>query len=215
MLQDADWKLTPQDIEARSFALIDAEAGAHGWEPRSWSLVRRLVHATADFDWVKDVVVGPGALEAGVEALRAGATVVSDTVMAQSGFNARNLARLGSRSVCFIGDPRAAEAAARSGLTRALAAVDLALAEAPDAGYLWVFGNAPTALLRLMERLRTEPALPRPKLVAAFPVGFVNALESKKALAASELTFVTNLSRKGGSNVAAAALNALSLLALA
>jgi precorrin-8X/cobalt-precorrin-8 methylmutase len=214
-MQAADWKLGPAEIEARSFALIDAEAGDHGWPPDEWAVVRRLVHTSADFDWVSDLIITPGAVAAGVAALREGAKVFTDTKMALSGINLARLGALASRPSCLIDDPRVAEAARADGLTRAMAAVDLALdAEAGPAGAVWVFGNAPTALLRLIERLAADPGLPRPRLVVGLPVGFVNAAESKRALAESGLPhFITNRGRKGGSNVAAAAINALAALA--
>lgn len=212
-MESADWKLGPAEIEARSFAIIDAEAGSHDWPPDEWSLVRRLVHTSADFDYVSDLLVSPGAVAAGVAALREGAAVLTDTTMALSGINLKRLGGFGNKLACLISDPRAAEAAKAGGLTRAMAAVDLALSE--DFGpAIWVFGNAPTALFRLIERLAQGDGWPRPRLVVGLPVGFVNAAESKQALVESKAApFITNKGRKGGSNVAAAAVNALAALA--
>jgi precorrin-8X/cobalt-precorrin-8 methylmutase len=135
--------------------------------------------------------------------------------MALSGVNLARLGSLESRPLCLIDDPRVVEAAKAQGLTRAMAAVDLACAsEIGPAGAVWVFGNAPTALLRLIELLEGGRDLPRPRLVIGLPVGFVNAAESKRALAESGLPhLITNRGRKGGSNVAAAAVNALAALA--
>ncbi|MDR2140445.1 MAG: precorrin-8X methylmutase [Deltaproteobacteria bacterium] len=206
------WRLAPGDIEAKSFAIIDQEAGERSWPPVEWSLVRRLVHASADFDYVKDTVMSPGAITAGVEAIQAGATIVTDTRMALSGINRSRLAPFGNEIVCLIDDPKTLELA-KAG-TRAQAAVEAAYGKSLDPSQLiWVFGNAPTALFRLLEIL-ADPTKARPRLIVGLPVGFVNALESKRELAQSApAPFITNLSRKGGSNIAAAAINALAILA--
>ncbi|MDR1110726.1 MAG: precorrin-8X methylmutase [Deltaproteobacteria bacterium] len=213
-----DWKLRPADIEAQSFAAIEAEAGPHGWDPKSWGLVRRLVHTTADFDYIRDTVISPGAIDAGVKALREEAVVLTDTHMALSGINLRRLGGFGNTMACLVDDVRAISLAKETAMTRAMAAVDLAfssiLRRGQTDGAIWVFGNAPTGLLRLLERLGADPGLPVPSLVIGLPVGFVNAHESKKALMDSGLPhFITNDSRKGGSNVAAAAVNALAAIA--
>ncbi|MDR1656858.1 MAG: precorrin-8X methylmutase [Deltaproteobacteria bacterium] len=216
-MEQLDWKLGPSDIESRSFAIIDSEAGSHNWDPQSWTVVRRLIHTSADFDYARDLVISPGAVESGVKAIREGAVVLTDTKMALSGINLKRLGGFPNRLVCLIDNLATKAEAEKTGLTRAMAAVDLALTgEVGAQGAIWVFGNAPTALLRLLERLGADPGLAVPRLVVGLPVGFVNALESKRALAASSLPyFITNLSRKGGSNVAAAAINALAALAKA
>ncbi|MDR1039962.1 MAG: precorrin-8X methylmutase [Deltaproteobacteria bacterium] len=213
----AVWKIPPAEIEERSFAIIDQEAGQHGWEPAAWTVVRRLVHTSADFDYVKDTVISPGAVEAGVAAIRGGPLILTDTKMALSGVNRSNLASWNAELLCLVDDERVVRAAGETSSTRAQAAVDVAFQEHVTAGRptIWAVGNAPTALYRLMERLRADPALPEPALVVGLPVGFVNAFESKRDLAASGIRhFITNLSRKGGSNVAAATINALAKLAL-
>ena len=210
------WSLPPQEIEDRSFAIIDQEAGEHGWDEDSWSVVRRLVHTSADFDYVKDTVISPGALESGAAALRAGALVLTDTKMALNGINKGNLAPYGVDAFCLVDDERTVREAREKGLTRSQVAVDLGFSDyvRPGRPTVWVVGNAPTALCRLMERLEGDPGLQRPALVVWLPVGFVNAYESKRELAASKIPyFITNLSRKGGSNVAAAVVNALAKLA--
>ncbi|MDR2366831.1 MAG: precorrin-8X methylmutase [Deltaproteobacteria bacterium] len=213
-----EWKLKPEEIEAKSFSIIDAEAGDHGWDPRSWRLVRRLIHASADFDYARDLVISPGAIEAGIKALNDGSIVFTDTNMALSGINLRRLGDFGNTMACLVGDVRVVSLAAKSGMTRSMAAVDVGLSsighqDRPE-GAIWVFGNAPTGLFRLLERLGEDPRLPVPRLVVGLPVGFVNAEESKIALMGSGLPhFITNRGRKGGSNVAAATINALSALA--
>jgi precorrin-8X/cobalt-precorrin-8 methylmutase len=210
-----EWKLTPQAIEDRSFAIIAAEAGDHQWTEEEWAVVQRLVHTSADFDYVRETVISPGAIEAGVAALCAGAPIVTDTKMALCGISAARLSAWGNRLVCLIADERTQRRARETGTTRALAAVDLVhelFFQNADGG-IWVIGNAPTALFRLLEKLEDEPAWPRPRLVVGLPVGFVNAAEAKTALRASGHPHVTNRGRKGGSNVAASVINALAELA--
>ncbi len=210
------WNLQPKVIEDRSFAIITGEAGAHNWNQREWSVIKRLVHTSADFDYVNDTIISPGAIEAGVAAIRAGVPIVTDTKMALCGISAARLAAYGNRLVCLISDERTQKRARETGTTRALAAVDLVydlfFRQAADGG-IWVVGNAPTALFRLLEKLEQEPDRPRPRLIVGLPVGFVNAAESKEALARGGYPFITNQGRKGGSNVAASVINALAELA--
>jgi precorrin-8X/cobalt-precorrin-8 methylmutase len=200
------------EIETKSFALIDEEAGPTPWPPDEWTLVRRLVHASADFDYVKDVTMSEGAVAKGVLAIRDGATIITDTRMAESGINRKNLAPFKCEVACFVDSPKTLELA-KDG-TRSQAAVDAAFLAIKDpANAIWVVGNAPTALFRLLEVLE-DPARPKPRLILGFPVGFVNALESKRRLAqTAPAPFIANLSRKGGSTIAAAAVNALARLA--
>lgn len=204
-----EWNLRPEEIERRSFEIIDREAGPHDWPPAEWSVVRRMIHTSADFEYIQSVRMHPSALEAGVAAIRAGKRIVTDTRMAQSGITGRRLAPFGVPVDCLIDDPRVAAKAQADGTTRAAAAVDLALDELSPG--IYVVGNAPTALFRLIERV--AGGAPVPDLVVGLPVGFVNAAESKEALAAGGLVHITNRGRKGGSNVAAAAVNALAELA--
>ena len=160
-------------------------------------------------------VISPGAISAGLTALRAGAPIITDTKMALCGINSGRLAAWGNRLACLISDERTRRLALETGSTRALAAVDLAheLFFKNAEGGIWVVGNAPTALFRLLEKLESEPDWPRPRLIVGLPVGFVNAAESKAALQAGPYPHVSNRGRKGGSNVAAAVVNALAELA--
>lgn len=210
------WNLQPQLIEDRSFSIITDEAGRHGWSCDEWKVVRRLVHTSADFDYVSETIISPTALESGIAAIRDGATIVTDTKMAMCGISSARLNAFGNRLVCLISDERTQRRARETGTTRALAAVDLVyelfFRHAADSG-IWVVGNAPTALFRLLEKIETEPELPRPRLIVGLPVGFVNAAESKDALTRSRLPHITNRGRKGGSNVAASVINALAGLA--
>ena len=210
-----EWKLPPKTIEERSFAIIAAEAGAHPWTEDEWTIIQRLVHTSADFEYVGGTVISPGAISAGLMALRAGAVIITDTKMALCGINSARLAPWGNRLVCLISDERTRRRARDTGHTRAMAAVDLAheLFFKNAEGGIWVIGNAPTALFRLLEKLESEPDWPRPRLIVGLPVGFVNAVESKAALQAGPYPHISNRSRKGGSNVAAAVINALAELA--
>jgi precorrin-8X/cobalt-precorrin-8 methylmutase len=207
------------EIETRSFAVIDAEVP----EPRpfrgaQWEVARRLVHTSADFQLLELLRFHPRALDAGVEALCRGATIVTDTEMARMGIPERRLAPLGARAICLLNAPQTAALAARLGLTRTAAAVDLAVEGRSEqleglGGCIMAIGNAPTALLRLLHWLR-QGASP-PALIVGMPVGFVNAAESKQCLLEQqEIPFITLQGRKGGSPLAAATCNALAELAL-
>jgi precorrin-8X/cobalt-precorrin-8 methylmutase len=210
------WNLQPKLIEDRSFSIIAQEAGTHSWNEEEWTIIQRLVHTSADFDYVQDTIISQGALAVGVEAIKAGSPIVTDTQMALCGISTARLAPYGNRLVCLISDERTQRRARETGTTRALAAVDLVydlfFRTASDSG-IWVVGNAPTALFRLMEKLEQEPDRPRPRLIIGLPVGFVNAAESKAALVQSGYNHITNRGRKGGSNVAASVVNALAGLA--
>ncbi|UQZ88819.1 precorrin-8X methylmutase [Deltaproteobacteria bacterium Smac51] len=216
MQENTDWNLQPKFIENKSFSIIADEAGSHNWNDKEWSIVQRMVHTSADFDYVSDTLMSPGAIEAGVEAIRSGCSIVTDTKMALCGISAARLHNYGNRLICLISDERTQRRARETGTTRALAAVDLVydlFFRNSDNGGIWVVGNAPTALFRLMEKMETEPDWPRPRLIVGLPVGFVNASESKEALAGTNHNFITNRGRKGGSNVAASVINALAELA--
>jgi precorrin-8X/cobalt-precorrin-8 methylmutase len=201
----------PQEIEAESFRRIEAQVGAHNFPPEVWSVVRRMIHTTADLDYLTTVRVHPHAITAGVEALRRGAPLVTDTRMLLAGVGSGRLGRLEITPFCLMDDAEVAKEAARQGTTRAAAAMEAALPRL--AGGLVAIGNAPTALLRLLELL--EAGARPPALVVGLPVGFVNAAESKEALSRqNNCPFITALGPKGGSAVAAAVINALAIMAL-
>lgn len=207
-----DWNMPPEEIERRSFAIIDAEAGAHDWEPGAWSVVRRMIHTTGDFSWVHTARMSPNAMAAGVAALKAGRPVYTDTRMAQAGMSKALLSRWSVEALCLVDAPAVAAAAKAAGATRSLMAVDMSL-ERMEGG-IYAIGNAPTALFRLLEHIAAGRV--KPALVVGLPVGFVNAAESKEALCdQAGVEFITALGRKGGSNVAASAINALAHLGAA
>jgi precorrin-8X/cobalt-precorrin-8 methylmutase len=205
-------EISPRDIENRSFAIIDAETPEpRPFQGREWEIVRRMIHASADFELLDLVRFHPKAVASGVTALRAGCLLVTDTEMGRAGIPARRLLPLGTKSVCFIGDPGVSASAAATGRTRSLYAVDKALEQPRDK--IFVVGNAPTALLRLLERVDGGAA--PPALVLAMPVGFVNAAQSKELLLArTDIPYIAVAGRKGGTTLACAAVNALAEIAL-
>ena len=197
--------MRPEDIESLSFQIIEQEAGQHGLPPGQWRVVRRMIHTSADFEYLGTVRFHPDALSKGLSAIESGAQIITDTRMALAGINTKALAPYGCKTSCLISDPEVAALAGKTGGTRAAAAVDAAL-ERID-GCLYVIGNAPTALLRLLEVIREKGV--SPALVVGFPVGFVNAAESKAELIRSDVPHISNQGRKGGSNIAASVINAL------
>jgi precorrin-8X/cobalt-precorrin-8 methylmutase len=203
--------MKPQEIEDKSFRIIEAEAGEHGFDEREWPVIRRMIHTSADFDYIKSVRFYKGShpIDAGIQAILQGKNIITDTNMARVGIRQKEVGEFGGKVSCLIADGAVAEKAKESGTTRALAAVDMAV---PDMeGGIYVVGNAPTALLRLIELIREKKA--NPALVIGFPVGFVNAAESKEELMGVEIPYITNRGRKGGSNIAASIVNALAIMA--
>ena len=198
----------PGEIEARSMELIRAELGPHSFTPAQLPLALRVIHTTADFSFKESLYFSPGSVESGLAALGAGATLVTDTNMALAGISKPTLARLGGQARCFMAEPSVAEDAREQGTTRAAVSMDRALREYPKA--VLAVGNAPTALLRIVELLEAGA---RPALVIGVPVGFVNVVESKERLLEAclryEVPTIVALGRKGGSSVAAAICNAL------
>jgi precorrin-8X/cobalt-precorrin-8 methylmutase len=204
-------KVDPAEIESLSFKIIEEEAGAHGLEAKKWAVVRRLIHTTADFDFIKQTRFHQQAVEAGISAISAGAAIVTDTRMVQAGITKTHLAPFGSEVHCFINDNEVIAAAKADNITRAAAAVSRAR-ELLEGG-IAVIGNAPTALIELVRLFQQGEV--RPALVVGMVVGFVNAAEAKELLMDSGLIYITVAGRKGGSAVAAATINALADLAAA
>ena len=200
----------PEDIEKTSFAIIEQELREKGREiPEDRKhVVLRVIHTTADFEYLDTLQFSDGVLETASAAIRRGARIVTDTTMAMAGINKRKLASFGGEVRCYIADLDVAEQARREGTTRSAAAVDKAVREAEQSGVPLIFavGNAPTALLALEEKIRQGY---RPELVVAVPVGFVNVVEAKERIMRSGVSFICSRGRKGGSNVAAAIINAV------
>jgi precorrin-8X/cobalt-precorrin-8 methylmutase len=200
----------PEAIEARSLAIIDEEVPSpRPFDGRQWEIVRRLIHTTADFELLDLIRFSHGAVEAGLAALSAGATIVTDTEMARCAIPLRRLAPLGCQVRCLLNDPEVIQAAQASGGTRAAAAMDAAL-HLPGR-LIFAIGNAPTALLRLLKHL--DQGAPAPDLVIGMPVGFVNAAESKALLMTrADVPWIALSGRKGGSALAGATVNAMAIM---
>jgi precorrin-8X/cobalt-precorrin-8 methylmutase len=199
-----------RQIEDRSFAIIDAEAGAHGFAAREWQVVRRVVHATADFEFIRLMRLHPQAVEAGVLALRGGCPLLVDVKMIAAGLNEERLRAYGCSVLNYISDPDVIAEARAANSTRAIEAMRKARRLGTLDGAVVAIGNAPTALLELGRLVREEGA--RPALVIGVPVGFVSAAESKEAALALPVPFIVARGRKGGSPVAVAIIHALLLL---
>jgi len=195
--------LLPTEIEKRSFEIIDEKLLQKGYAPGEHLIVRRIVHATADFEFADSMRLHPNAVEKGVAAIRAGKPVICDARMLQAG-----LTRLSGRVLCAIDDEDVRQTAKENGMTRAATAIKK-LSEHFD-GAIIAIGNAPTALFKVMELVKTEGV--KPALIVGIPVGFVGAAESKEALLESGLCYITNVGPRGGSPIVAAAVNALALL---
>ena len=201
--------MKPHEIESLSFEIIDREAGDHGFDADQWEIVRRMIHTSADFEYMETVRFHPLAISRGIEAIRYGKSIITDTEMARAGIRKASVAAFGGSVNCLIGQADVKMYAEKAGTTRAKAAVDMALPLMT--GGIYVIGNAPTALLRLMEQIRAGQA--DPALIVGLPVGFVNAAESKAELVETDIPFISNVGRKGGSNVAASVVNALLIMA--
>lgn len=203
--------MRPEEIETESFRIIEAEAGPHDWTAEQWPIVRRAIHTSADFEYLQSMVITPDAVPSALAALTSGQAIITDTTMALSGIRKDLAASLGCSLACHVADPQVIETARAEAITRSVAAMRKACRENPNG--IFVIGNAPTALFELLAQVRDAAC--RPALVIGLPVGFVGAEESKNALATGDiqLPFITNIGRKGGSNVAAAVVNALLLMA--
>ncbi|MBP0968014.1 MAG: precorrin-8X methylmutase [Oscillospiraceae bacterium] len=198
----------PADIERRSFEIIESELDRE-IPPDIRPVVMRVIHTTADFDYLDSLYFSPGVMETAMHVIQKGAVFVTDTNMAKAGINKPALARHSCTCECYMADPETAEAARQNGTTRAAASVDHAAQLGKPV--IYAVGNAPTALIRLTELL--EQGIFRPELVIGVPVGFVNVVQSKEMLIASGIPCIAARGRKGGSNVAAAICNALLYLA--
>ena len=201
----------PADIERRSFEIISRELGDKHLDARNELVVKRVIHTTADFDYADNLVFSENATAIGVQALRAGCSIVTDTQMAASGINKRVLARFGGQVHNFMQDADVAAEARERGVTRS--AVCMERAAALKKPLIYVIGHAPPALVRLYEMLQEGEMPFPPQLIVGVPVGFVNVVESKELICGLDVPHIVARGRKGGSNVAAAICNALLYLA--
>ncbi len=198
----------PAEIEAESFRIIEQELGDHAFDPQTFAVVRRVIHATGDFGFADHLRFGNQAVRVGIAAIRAGKNILTDVNMVAAGINKTALTAFGGRVICRLAEPGVAAVAAESGRTRSEVAIEQGMNE--NIGIVAI-GNAPTALLKVMDLVSRGAA--GPDLVVGVPVGFVNAAESKEILSRQGYPLIWVLGRKGGSPVAAAIVNALSRLA--
>lgn len=197
--------MKPADIEKRSFAIITEELGGRTFPEGVAEVVKRVIHTSADFDYADNLCFSPDAVEQAKAALEAGATIVTDTNMALAGISKPTLAKLGGKAVCLMADEAVVREAKERGVTRAT--VSMEHAAKLDGPLIFAIGNAPTALIRLHELI--EEGAVSPALVIGVPVGFVNVVESKELFLGGDTPYIIARGRKGGSNVAAAIVNAL------
>ena len=197
--------IKPMDIEKRSFAIITELLGDTQLDPENELVIKRVIHTTADFDYVENLVFSPHAVGKGIAALREGCDIVTDTQMAKAGINKTILGRLGGEVHCFMSDPDVAAEAKERGVTRAIVSMERAAQLSRPC--VFAIGNAPTALISLHELI--EAGKLDPALIIGVPVGFVNVVESKELFLDSPVPHILARGRKGGSNVAAAICNAM------
>ena len=197
--------IAPMDIEKRSFEIITQLLGDRAFDKENESVIKRVIHTTADFDFADTLTFSEHAVSKGIEALRSGCDIVTDTQMAKAGINKRILASLGGEVHCFMSDPDVAEEAKARGITRA--AVSMEKAAKLSKPCIYAIGNAPTALFALRELIDSGQL--NAALIIAVPVGFVNVVESKELIIASSVPYIAARGRKGGSPVAAAICNAM------
>ena len=197
--------LKPMDIEKRSFEIISSELGETDLNEKELLVLKRVIHTTADFDYKKNLVFKNNPVEKGIEALKNGCVIVTDTNMALAGINKPSLKKGGNSAVCYITDEDVALEAKEKGVTRAQTAVEKAARL--NEPVIFAIGNAPTALIKIDELINKGEL--NPILIIACPVGFVNVVESKELILKHNIPSITALGRKGGSNVAASIINAM------
>lgn len=195
----------PREIEVRSFEIITRELGDFPLVPGTEDIVKRCIHTSADFDYAKNLVFSEHAVELAEDAIKRGASIVTDTNMGKAGINKKVLSYFGGEALCFMADEDVCKRAKEQGITRAVASMDKAAKlKCP---LIFAIGNAPTALVRLYELIK-EGKL-KPELVIGVPVGFVNVVQAKELIMETEVPYIVAKGRKGGSNIAACICNAL------
>ncbi len=201
--------MSPQAIERKSFELLSEEFDLSDVPAERLPIVQRVIHSTADPEFKGSLLFHPEAVDAGVAAIRAGRDILTDVEMVRAGINSGLLSRWGGRVICGINQNRGRDARGTETMTRAERGIEKVLRNNGNIGIIAI-GNAPTALLKTIEIFNSSPPHARAStLVVGVPVGFVRAVESKALLARQDFPFITNLSRKGGTAVAVAIVNAL------
>ncbi len=207
MIETMQW-VRPEEIEARSMAIIESEMPKGNWTPGELAVVKRCIHTAADFDYAENLYFSDGAVELAVNLMKSGNgfTIVTDTNMALAGVNKAALKQLNGTVRCFMADPDVAAEAKERGVTRAI--VSMERAAKLDGPVIFAIGNAPTALVSLEALMEADKL--HPALIIGVPVGFVNVIESKELVIANcRAPYIVARGRKGGSNVAAAICNAM------
>lgn len=205
----------PEDIERRSFEIITEELGNRTFDPLCEPIIKRAIHTSADFDYADNLCFSDGAVRIALDAIKNRPVIVTDTNMARSGINKKALEKFGGETVCFMADADIALKAKDEKTTRAAASMEKAAAMADECWetrpLIFAIGNAPTALIKLHE-LICEKKL-SPSLIIGVPVGFVNVVWAKELVMNDEVPYIVARGRKGGSNIAAAIVNALLYMA--
>ncbi len=196
-------------IEDQSMRIIDSEVGTHKYNYLEWSIVRRVIHATADFDFAKSngIIFSLNAIESAFQAFQKKQNIVTDVEMVLSGINKRSLGRIGIKALCNLSNEQVIEQAKTSEKTRSALAMRYSLPAISDG--IVAIGNAPTALYEIISMIRED--LVMPALIIGIPVGFVSAVESKAELVNTKCEYITNLGRKGGTPAVSSIVNALML----
>jgi len=196
-----------QSIEDKSMEIIESEIGSHQYSKDEWPIVRRVIHATADFDFARQnmIVFHKNAISSGINSLKNGCNIIVDVNGVIGGLNKENLKEFGNKAICNISEPKIVEEAKKLNKTRAQTSMRMAASEMN--GGVVAIGNAPTALVEVVQMIRE--GITRPSLVIGIPVGFVCAVESKEELQTLDSPYITNKGRKGGSPCASAIVNAL------
>ena len=201
----------PGDIEKRSFEIIAEELAEMGitLDPEQDLIIRRAIHTSADFEYAKTLTFSPDAVRIARELIAGGADIVTDTNMALTGINKKRIAGFGGSVRCYMADEAVAQEAKERGITRASVSMEHAARDIQASGRRTIFavGNAPTALITL--RNMYDEGIFTPDFVIGVPVGFVNVVEAKELIVETDIPHIVNRGRKGGSNVAAAIVNAL------
>ena len=197
-------QIAPGEIEKRSFEIIEEEVGRE-LDPVLKPIIKRVIHTTADFSYADTLFFSENAVEKGLQALREGVSIITDTNMGRAGINKKKLEKYGGKVHCFMADEDVAAAALAQQTTRAAVSMDKAAAMQED--FIFAIGNAPTALIRLYELIQEEKI--RPRLIIGVPVGFVNVVEAKELILTAGVPVIVARGRKGGSNIAAAICNAM------
>lgn len=195
----------PWEIEKKSFEIIGKNIDESKFDKKELLIVKRVIHATADFEFANILKISKGAIEDGLKVLKEGFNIVSDTKMAEAGINKKVLDKIGSKVKSYINLPEVKEISKKCGITRSMAAMEIAAKD--ESNKIFAIGNAPTALFRLIELAREGKA--KPSLIIGVPVGFVGAEEAKEEVKKLDIPYIITEGEKGGSTVAAAIVNAL------